>query len=538
MLQDGAATSTQVPGKIQFSVNNGTASIIPLIILSSGNIGVSTLVPTEKLHVTGNVLLTGVIKNADGTASLPSYSFTNDLDVGLYRPTTNVLGFTVGGTEEMRLLTTGLNIGTAGSNQGNLLLNGSTSGTVTVTTAAAAGTWTMTLPTGAGSSGQVLQTNGSGVTSWATVSASPGGSTTHVQYNNAGSFGGSANFTFNGTNVSLANPIYYATGSSAAPSISFTGDTNMGIYRAAADDLAIVAGGADIVRVNANGVGIGVVPSIYTLDITSTNAARIPGGTTAQRPTAAARLLRYNSDNETIEWNNGTTWYQAVTGTGSASRLAVWTGGLNLTNDAELGYNTSTNVLSVGGKIENAAGTAGAPTYTFSGDNTMGMYGSSGTLNWSTSGTLRMTMNTDGTTKLTSTGSATNSTINTLYYNKSSSAVDDDYLTLAYNLDDSGGNETTFGQIRIISENVTNGSEGGQFAFLAQKAGTLTQLATLDATSFSLNNLTPFKTGQFTATQASAISPQNGMLIYVTSTNATFTSVGHWARENGVWVKL
>jgi hypothetical protein len=38
---------------------------------------------------------------------------------------------------------------------------------------------------------------------WASVTASPGGSTTQVQYNNAGSLAGSANMTFNGTSLTL-----------------------------------------------------------------------------------------------------------------------------------------------------------------------------------------------------------------------------------------------------------------------------------------------------------------------------------------------
>ena len=48
-------------------------------------------------------------------------------------------------------------------------LKGSTSGVITVQPAAAAGTYSITLPTSAGSNGQYLQTNGSGVLSWATV---------------------------------------------------------------------------------------------------------------------------------------------------------------------------------------------------------------------------------------------------------------------------------------------------------------------------------------------------------------------------------
>lgn len=41
-----------------------------------------------------------------------------------------------------------------------------------------------------------------------------------------------------------------------------------------------------------------------------------------------------------------------------------------------------------------------------------------------------------------------------------------------------------------------------------------------------------------TATEASAITAADGMLIYVNSTNGTFTAVGFWGRESGVWVKM
>jgi hypothetical protein len=68
-------------------------------------------------------------------------------------------------------------------------------------TIAADVTWT--LPAADGSSAQVLSTNGSGTLSWTTVSATPGGSTTQVQYNNAGVFAGSSNFNYDGSRVLL-----------------------------------------------------------------------------------------------------------------------------------------------------------------------------------------------------------------------------------------------------------------------------------------------------------------------------------------------
>jgi len=60
-----------------------------------------------------------------------------------------------------------------------------------------------------GSSGQVLTSNGSGsAPTWQAGGGgggSPGGSNTQVQYNNSGSFAGSANFTFNGTGITTGN---------------------------------------------------------------------------------------------------------------------------------------------------------------------------------------------------------------------------------------------------------------------------------------------------------------------------------------------
>ena len=63
-------------------------------------------------------------------------------------------------------------IGVAGSSQGSLTLAGVTSGVVTVAVAAAAGTWTMTLPTAVGGAGeQLTDAAGNGITSWAAAAS-------------------------------------------------------------------------------------------------------------------------------------------------------------------------------------------------------------------------------------------------------------------------------------------------------------------------------------------------------------------------------
>jgi hypothetical protein len=62
---------------------------------------------------------------------------------------------------------------------------------------------TYTLPSADGSNGQALTTNGSGTLAWTSLSATPGGSSTQIQFNSSGSFGGSSNLTWDGVNVQL-----------------------------------------------------------------------------------------------------------------------------------------------------------------------------------------------------------------------------------------------------------------------------------------------------------------------------------------------
>jgi hypothetical protein len=94
-------------------------------------------------------------------------------------------------------------------------------------TIAANVTWT--LPATDGTSAQVLQTNGSGVLSFATVSGggSPGGSNTQVQYNNAGAFGGITGATTNGTALTLVAPNLGTPASGVVTNLTGTASINI-----------------------------------------------------------------------------------------------------------------------------------------------------------------------------------------------------------------------------------------------------------------------------------------------------------------------
>jgi hypothetical protein len=76
----------------------------------------------------------------------------------------------------------------------------------------------------------------------------------------------SGNFLAN--NITANTNIVANTGSAAAPSIFPTGDTNTGIFFPAADTIAFAEGGAEAMRIDANGrVGIGTTSPGYPLNV-------------------------------------------------------------------------------------------------------------------------------------------------------------------------------------------------------------------------------------------------------------------------------
>jgi hypothetical protein len=141
-------TTTQVTAMLNtFSTSTATAGVVP---------GSSGAAATNFLNATGAWSVPaggGNVSNSGTPASTQVALWTNATTVqGLANFTYNAGTLTVGA------------VGT----QGQLALKGTTSGTVNVGVAAAAGAWTFTLPTTAGSANQFLQTNGSGVCTWAT----------------------------------------------------------------------------------------------------------------------------------------------------------------------------------------------------------------------------------------------------------------------------------------------------------------------------------------------------------------------------------
>jgi hypothetical protein len=266
-----------------------------------------------------------------GGLFMPSGDYVSwNADTALYRNTAGILE---------------INNGTAGSYRDLKLRTLSLTGATTVNISAPA---TLT--------GGFLKDDGTWAVPPGGGSGSPGGSNTQVQYNNAGAFGGSSTFTYNGTQV-LVPPGTFPT----APGLAI-GNSTTGLYTSV-NDFFIVSGGDWHARINNAGLLLNDVTTskIITWYGTGTpdialnrNAAgilEINNGTTGTyrdlklrtlllnpgaAPTGVEGALYGNSTDHKIYYHNGTSFIDLTAGGGgggnvsnsgtpSAGQIAAWT---------------------------------------------------------------------------------------------------------------------------------------------------------------------------------------------------------------------
>ena len=76
----------------------------------AANSGMTPTTTGAGIYLTGSATTTAFIYTGNGSAAVPSYTFTNDIDTGLFSAATNQLGLTTAGSEALRIDTSG-NVG-------------------------------------------------------------------------------------------------------------------------------------------------------------------------------------------------------------------------------------------------------------------------------------------------------------------------------------------------------------------------------------------------------------------------------------------
>ena len=273
-------------------------------------------------------------------------------------------GTAVDGNAQASMSSGTLNLGTVGSTLGAMALAGSTAGAITVRPPANTTTWTMTLPTTTGLANQVLQTDGTGATSWVTATSS--GTVTSVTLG-AGS---------TGLTISALN----------SQTITTSGTFTLG------GTLAVANGGTGVTTSTGSGNNVlSTAPTLLNAVLTS--------------PSMSSAVLGTPSSG-TLTNCTGLPLTTGITGT-----LAVANGGTGVTTSTGSGA----NVLSTSPTLVTPIlGTPSSGTLT----NCTGLplsTGVTGTLNLSTqtSGTISLSTQVSGTLGVSNGGTGTNTALTT-----------------------------------------------------------------------------------------------------------------------------
>jgi hypothetical protein len=181
--------------------------------------------------VTKKVSIANVMKNASlGTAALPGIAFDGDPNTGIYSPGADQVAVTTGGTQRLLIDSAG-----AVTIAGDLTVNGTT--------------------TNINTTNLVIEDKNiilGDVTTPTDVTADGGGITLK------GTTDKTINWVDSTDAWTSSERFSYPLGSAAAPTLTFTGDANTGIYSPGADQVAISTNGTGRLFVDASGnVGVG-----------------------------------------------------------------------------------------------------------------------------------------------------------------------------------------------------------------------------------------------------------------------------------------
>ena len=290
---NGSVTSSAAGQVAYYAATGSTVIGTTTMYISGGQVGIGTATPLATLTVNGTAaFMLGTDYTSTGTQS----------DVAIN--TASTIRYNGGGVATFYGIV-------AGTNGQIIHLHNASSSTLTLSNQSASeSTAANKIITGSGSdlamssnSSVILQYDTS-ASRWRVIGGSggtPGGSTTQVQFNNSGSFGGNANLTWDNTNYRL---------------------------------------------------GVGTATPLVGLDLSQkTDAVRLPSGTTGSRPaTPVNGDLRYNSTIPALEAYVNSAWVSV--GAGGGQLLGSYSNGLaagaSALSNCQITFTATANAASSG----------------------------------------------------------------------------------------------------------------------------------------------------------------------------------------------
>jgi hypothetical protein len=207
-------------------------------------IGVNTSTPAEALDVVGRIQASDqVLAFTTDDASTPGYSWTDDVDTGMFHADSNVIAFSTAGLERMRVDDVG-HVGIGVSNiEANSALH--VDGDVRIRNADLVGACNIYTKTEVDGLIEDVDDNMAEGLYWDTETQRLGVSTVTPD----------AKLHVIGDTITDALRLS-ADGSAVDPALAWIVDPNTGIYRIADDVIGLSSGGQEIVRVDTNGLTV------------------------------------------------------------------------------------------------------------------------------------------------------------------------------------------------------------------------------------------------------------------------------------------
>jgi len=176
------------------------------------------------LSKSGGTMTGQLLADDSNSAAAPAISFDTDTDLGLFRKTNNIMGFSSAGTEQMVFDANGLTLRTQneirfGDNNSSHYVGLKANTTIGTS-------FTLTLPTADGSNGQFLKTNGSGVLSFGTSTGSVTvGSTAISLGGSATTISGLSTINTTNSNTTTTKATQYRSNSGSGPTFQNSSGT-------------------------------------------------------------------------------------------------------------------------------------------------------------------------------------------------------------------------------------------------------------------------------------------------------------------------